>query len=259
MKSTPWRTGRKSPTMPSAISIQPTTSTTMRLTCRSMIADLIPSIADPARLDAMVGAEVLEDTLQLSRRFILRGQFSSGADQVPVAEEVGESKSRRTPLADPGQFTRSAKLEVRLGDLESVVALADHLQPLSRILPEAFIRHQNAPRLAGATTNSATELVELGETEALRRFNDDHRRLRHINPHLNNCGRQQDRRGTVSKAGDRLLALRPVETTVEHLDPNTRQRLPDILLVLGQRRRLDLFTGIDDRVDNEDPTPSSIS
>ena len=40
-----------------------------------------------------------------------------------------------------------------------------------------------------------------------------------------------------------------------YFDPNPRQRPSDILLVLGQRRRLDLFTGVNDRVDHKYPTP----
>jgi len=253
MKRTPWSTGKNRPTIPKAISNQPMTSTIIRLICRFIDADNTFSVPGPPNVDAVVHSEGFEELGEIARRTAILSKTFGQVDQLTIPEKTGESKTCRTPLPDAREFTGSAELEVCFGDFKAVIGAAQHLQPTPRILAKSLIRHQNAPCLAFSPADPATKLMKLRKTESLRRLDDHHRRLRHIHANLYDRGCKQNLYRAIPKAGNRLLAFRPIESAVEHLHSNSRQGLTDPHLVLCQRGGLDLIADVDDRVDHEHP------
>src|SRR5438045_8867384 len=87
-------------------------------------------------------------------------------DQMLVLENIGIAQHPLPALALAEEFARAADLQVALGDLESVVALEDHLQPRARRIGQ-FAVEQDADAVAPAAADAPAQLVQLGEAEAL--------------------------------------------------------------------------------------------
>jgi len=100
MKSTPWSTGKNSPTTPKAINNQPMTSTTIRLICSFIDADNTFSVPGPPNVDTVVRSEAFEESVEIACRMAIRSKISGEVDQLAIPEEIGESETRRTPLSD---------------------------------------------------------------------------------------------------------------------------------------------------------------
>ena len=121
-------------------------------------------------------------------------------DEVDITDQVGEPEARRTPLPDPGEFTRTPHLEIRFRDSEPIVAFAHDLESSSRVVAYGFVGKKHAPRPALAPSHSSAKLVELRESKPLRRLDHHGRGLRNVHPDLDNGRCKQDLQRTVAES-----------------------------------------------------------
>src|ERR1044071_927503 len=94
-------------------------------------------------------------------------------DERTAAAEIGEAKQRVSALPFADKITPSAQLKVVARDLESVAVLADHLDARFGRIRQVFSKEEDADAVARATADPASQLMQLGEAEALGAF-DDH-------------------------------------------------------------------------------------
>src|SRR6266700_5589927 len=100
--------------------------------------------------------------------------------QFAIAQRIGDVEAQVPSLARAEKLSRTAELEIGFSDLESIGCAHHGLEPRAGFISQAGRRHQNAVRLPRATANPPAELMQLREPEALRVFDDHHRRVRHV-------------------------------------------------------------------------------
>src|SRR5712692_4618013 len=93
------------------------------------------------------------------------GRLLRRFDEPGVALKVGKAQQRIATLPRSQVFSRAAQLEIALRDLEAVVTLVDHLEPVAR-----QVGKQNAVACAGTAPDSSAQLVQLRKAEALGAF-----------------------------------------------------------------------------------------
>src|SRR5436190_17859279 len=101
-------------------------------------------------------------------------------DKLAVALEVGEAQQRLAALPLAEVLAGPAQLEIALRDLEAVGAFEDHLQSRSRRLGQRLAVQHDARAIARAAADTAAQLVELCETEALGALDHHERSVRHV-------------------------------------------------------------------------------
>jgi hypothetical protein len=93
----------------------------------------------------------------------------------------------RVPSSSPG----SAQLQILLGDVEAVLAVADGLQPRPRGGGEGPLVEQDAVGAAAAPAHPTAELMKLGQAHALRVLDHHQRGVGHVHTHLDHRGGDQ--------------------------------------------------------------------
>src|SRR4029453_16557910 len=73
-----------------------------------------------------------------------------------VSHQIGVGEYRDTGLAGSHTFSRSPEFQVHLGDSETVVGLAHDLQAALHFRVVSYVRNQNAQRLRGAASYTAS-------------------------------------------------------------------------------------------------------
>jgi hypothetical protein len=91
-------------------------------------------------------------------------------------------------LARPDQIAHSPLLQVQLGDVEAVLRRREGAQPVEA----RPIAQENAIALLCTPADPAAELVQLSEPEALGMLHQHHRRVGHVDAHLDHRGGHQD-------------------------------------------------------------------
>ncbi len=91
------------------------------------------------------------------------------------------------------------------------------LEPALRLVGDARADGQDAVRAPSPAAHPPAQLVELGQPESLRAFDDDHRRLGNVDPDLDHGRRQQHlhvapRRKRSVTASRSARAMRPCTT-----------------------------------------------
>ena len=89
-------------------------------------------------------------------------------------------------LAGAQQLARAPQFQIGLGDLEAVVGAHQRLQALVRL------RHQETPALGRATSYPAPQLMQLGQTVAIRVLDDHDGGVWHVHAYLDDRGGDQD-------------------------------------------------------------------
>ena len=132
------------------------------------------------------------------------GLVASHLNELPVACNVSDFLvESHSALLGSFQVARSAQLQIGLGNAETVVGFAHDIDTLAGIGRQLETGDEDAVRLVGTTTNTSSELVELGEPETLGVEDDHHGGVRHVDPHLNHSGSNENLR----LATDKLLHL----------------------------------------------------
>jgi hypothetical protein len=116
--------------------------------------------------------------------------------QVGIAHQVGHAHLRQAGLSRAEQLTGAAQLEIAARDLEAVVGLAQHAQPLASQLRQGRPIQQDAGARMLAPTDAAAQLVQLRETHALGVL-DHHQARVHVHDFDDRGGDEQLRRGAT--------------------------------------------------------------
>src|SRR5207244_970394 len=114
--------------------------------------------------------------------------FLAGALDEADAREVGDLELGNAALTSAEIVAWAADAKVRLGELEAIVRVLEDLEALARGVG-GILREEEAEALVGAAADTAAELMQLGEAEAVGAFDDHDGCVRDIDPNLNDgCG-----------------------------------------------------------------------
>ena len=127
--------------------------------------------------------------------------------------------------------------------------LREDLQPLGHI--RAHVAEQDAVRLLRAASDAAAELMELREPESLRVLDEHHRRVRHVDAHLDHRRRDEQVDLAVAKPAHDVVALFARDAAVQQRDAPVRER-PGGERLVHRRRGLEvgLLRFLDHRIDD---------
>ncbi len=125
-----------------------------------------------------------------------------------VAKEVGHAELGQPRLARAEELTGAAELKVDLGDAEAVLGGHQGVDALPGLLGEVPGVEQDAVGLPGTAADAPTQLVELGQAEALGVLDQHDRSVGHVDADLDHGGRDEevDLAG-LEPAHDGLLVL----------------------------------------------------
>src|SRR5215218_10291275 len=122
----------------------------------------------PLREPAMI--RICEEAVDLGRKRLVRllrlvGPAARLREELAVAREAREPEVREPRLTRSEELALAAKLEVDLRELEAVGRSDERLESGLSRLGElvARARDEQAVRLVAAASDTATQLVELGE------------------------------------------------------------------------------------------------
>ncbi|HVG95254.1 MAG TPA: hypothetical protein VND21_12455, partial [Planctomycetota bacterium] len=147
------------------------------------------------------------------------------------------------------EVARAAQAQVLLRDLEPVVGARQHREAVGRAGRRPVDEHAQAPD--AAAPDAASELMELGEPEALRVLHDEHRRVGDVHPHLDHDRRDEHVEVAAAERLDRLVALGRLHAPVDEAHAAPGQRAAPRL---ASRRRVPEARAVrllDQRVDDE--------
>ena len=128
---------------------------------------------------------------------------------------------KKTALSQSEKISRTAKFQILLSDLKSVVAGPDHIEALlhSRIFTP---RQKDAVRLIGASAYATAKLMKLRKAESVCILYQHNSRIGNTDPHLDNsCGNKHIDL-TCGKIGKNTILFFTVHSSVQHL--NTYRR-----------------------------------
>src|SRR3954447_4463327 len=187
----------------------------LTLPLRLLCVDQVLAAAEPA-LDvrARCGGMAPEHLLR---------RLDGPRDKLAVALEVGEAQQRLAALPLTEVLARPAQLEIPLRDFEAVCAFEDHLQSRSRRLGQRLAIQQDARALARAAADTAAQLVELCETEALGALDHHERSVGHVHADLDDGGADKQIGAPGDEIGHHRRLLRRREAPVQKPDAQAGQ------------------------------------
>ena len=89
------------------------------------------------------------------------------------------------------QIARSSELEIGFGDAESIVRITHDINAFAGFLRQLIVGDEDAVTLVATSSHSASELVELGKSEALCIEDNHHGGIGHIHTHFYHGGGYQ--------------------------------------------------------------------
>ena len=126
-------------------------------------------------------------------------------------------------LPNAKKLAGASKFHIFLGKQEAITAAAHDLEPFQCL---GLIRtgKQHTIRLTRSTTDTASELVHLGQSKTIRPFNDHQRRIGYIDANFNHrCSNEDLGLSTHKISHDRILFL-CFEASVKEAAGNTLQK-----------------------------------
>ena len=100
-------------------------------------------------------------------------------------------KLRNTRLPSAKDFSRASHFQILLSQQETVGRLShDFHAALARL--RLWIGNKDGIRLLAASADTASQLMKLAESEAVRIHDDHHRSIRDVDSDLNDRGRDQN-------------------------------------------------------------------
>jgi hypothetical protein len=144
----------------------------------------------------------------------LLGHLAGQLKQVTVLGEAGQGQVWQATLTGAEHLARSSQAQIHLGDFKAVMAVHQHLQPLTGQGLAAVV-DQQAVGCRRPAPHPAPQLVQLGQPEALGMFDHHHARLRHVHPHLHHRGGYQHLGAPLLKGTDGPLLLLPGHPPVQ--------------------------------------------
>ena len=144
-----------------------------------------------------------------------RRRPARGLEQRQIALQVGVAQRDAAVLAGARELTHAALLQVQFGDLEAVRRLGEGAQPPRRL---GDVAQQDAVTLRRAAAHPAAQLVQLRQSEPLGVLDQHDARVRHVDPHLDHAGRDEDVDRVVAERPHRDVALVRVQPAVHQAD-----------------------------------------
>ena len=128
-----------------------------------------------------------------------------GLQHLRVRAEIRHVHLRQAMLAGAEEIARAAQTQILLGDLKAVVGFT-HDRKAGFYLLAFVVGDKDAPALVPAAPDTAAQLMQLAETEALGVFDDHQRGVRHVHADLDDRRRDKDICFSADKGGhDRVL------------------------------------------------------
>ena len=116
------------------------------------------------------------------------GRVMRDRDQLLVRREIGKPQCRQAALSGSQRLAGTAQFEIRLGDAEAVLGLAQDFEAAARHPAERRLVQQQTGRGGAAAADAAAQLVQLGEAEAFGMLHDHDIRLSHVDADLGLLG-----------------------------------------------------------------------
>ena len=147
------------------------------------------------------------------RRLLGRGE------QRLVPGGVGHAEIQVPGLAGPQDLPGAAHLQVLLGDDEAAGLPPQDIQSLARLAGEGCAVEQDAEARLGPAPDPTAQLVELGQAQALRVFDDHQAGVGDVHPDLDDRGGHQQVQLPRSEGAHDRLALRPLDAPMDQPNP----------------------------------------
>jgi len=154
-------------------------------------------------------------------------------------------------LAGAEEFARSANLQIRLGDRETVRGLEQRAQPRFAVLAGSA-RDERADSGSASAAHPAPQLMQLREAEALCVLDDHQARIRHVDTHFDHRRRDEHLGLAGREARHRGIARGRVQLAVDEIHCEPGKRRADLLGGFAGRAQVDLLTLRDEWIDDVD-------
>ncbi len=172
-------------------------------------------------------------------------------EQGVVVNNIRNAQFRQAMLPRAEEFARAAQLQVLLRDAEAVGRRADDVQPLARLVP-LRLGEEEEERRPAAAPDAAAQLVQLRQAEPLGVLDDHDRRVRDVNPDLDDDGRDEEVITPRAELGHHAVLLVGPHAAVQQGDAELREDFPLEALGAGRRRlQVERLGFLHERVDHE--------
>ena len=158
----------------------------------------------------------------------LRGCLHAG-QQIGIADQVRDLELHEPGLARAEQLPGPAQLEVAARDFEAVGSVAQDPEALACERRERRPIEKDAGALDRPAPDAAAQLVQLRESHALGVLDDHQARVRHVDPDLDDRGRDQQVEAPVLERGHRpcpCASRASGRAPARWRDPAERRRAP---------------------------------
>ena len=170
-----------------------------------------------------------------------------------VTHQVGDVQVEgNATLLRTFQVAGTAKLQVRLGNHKAVIALGHDLHPFAGVGRQLVGCDQHAVGLVRTTPYSASQLVQLRETEALGALDHHHAGVGHVHPHLNDGGGDHDLSLVGHKTTHHLFLLSRLHPTVHLADGELGKCFPHMQVSLLQVLKVERLALLNKGINNVD-------
>ena len=119
-----------------------------------------------------------------------------------------QPEARIAALARAQHLAAAAQPQILLGDHEAVVDLPQNVEARLRGFRKRGLVEQHAGGLRRAAPHAPAQLVKLGQAEHLGVLDNHHRGVGHVDAHLDDRRRDQDRGFALRERGDGRILLR---------------------------------------------------
>ncbi len=145
------------------------------------------------------------------------GFGAGGGEDVGVAQNVGKFQRRKAGLFGSEELAGAAEFEIHFGDGEAVLRIDEGADAFFAGVVQ-FFSDEQAVALFAAATDASTELVELGEAEALRLLDDHDGGVGDVDADLDDGGRNEDFGAAAFESFHGGFLFRRAEAAVKETD-----------------------------------------
>ena len=140
------------------------------------------------------------------------------------------------PSKSPGprSFRSAAQLQVGLGNTETVVRLAHDVDAFAGVFRQFVVSDEDAIALVGAASHSASELMQLGESEALGFEDNHHGGIRYVVTHFYDGGGNEYLCVAIDEFLHLCLLVGGLHLAVHFREAEFREHLPQHLIAVFQ-------------------------
>ena len=151
--------------------------------------------------------------------------------------ETGKLEAGRAGLPGAENLAFAAQAQVLLGNHEPVFRRAHDVEAGARGLAEPVCMQQDAGGIAGTAPDTAAQLVQLCQPEALRVLDHHDRGIGHVDAHFDDSRCDENARAAFLEVGHGAVLFRRAHAAVDEADlgPEPAGQLPEARLGGGRR------------------------